>query len=188
MPINQETLSKYKYPNTLFIETGSHNGSTIQLAINIGFNRIISIELSEHYFKVCKHKFLNCGNVELILGDSSKVLDNILKNVHVSATFWLDGHYCGGGGDDTDYAPTAIGELKNPLMQELKVISKHHIKNHTILIDDMRLWHKNSEIEVDMINFDVEDIKSVILDINPNYKFYYENGHIPNDILVATTL
>jgi L-rhamnose mutarotase len=66
-------------------------------------------------------------------------------------------------------------------MEELKQIKDHSIKNHTILIDDRRLFGT-----ADFLDISEDTIKAAILEINPNYQFSYENGFIENDILVAT--
>jgi hypothetical protein len=92
--------------------------------------------------------------------------------IDAPATFWLDGHYSGAG--------TAKGKTNTPLLQELDHIGSHHIKTHTILIDDVRQFGTQ---EMDFITLDevVEKVRS----INPNYKFLFEDGFIPNDVLVA---
>jgi hypothetical protein len=73
-------------------------------------------------------------------------------------------------------------------MDELTAIKNHHIKNHTIMIDDVRLFADGVDKQ---IPYKIEDIKNFIVSINPEYKFTYEEGFtdkergIYNDILVA---
>lgn len=162
-----------KYPNNYFVETGSGGGEGIQRAISAGFQKIISIELSEKYFNICKKKFESNENVEIVLGDSSIVLSSIILSINQPITFWLDGHHsCG---------DTALGKYWSPLMIELEQIGNHSSKNHTILIDDLRCWNVNNPV----IRFGEKEIKESILKINEKYTFVYEDGHVPNDILVA---
>ena len=86
-----------EFPNKVFGETGTFCGDGIQLALNSNrFENIASIELSKEYYFLAKNKFINQKSVKLVLGDSSKVLANVIKNIHVPITFWLDGHYSGG--------------------------------------------------------------------------------------------
>lgn len=165
-----------KYVNQIFIETGSYTGDGIQAAINAGFPKIISIELSNKYYEQCKKRFKNNENVTIVLGDSINVLPEVLKNINERCTFWLDGH-CSGG-------DTASGKYLVPLMQELLIIKEHHIKNHTILIDDMRLL-KNHLAEWSNLNYSVKDIEETLLSINEEYKINYEYGMVEDDILVA---
>lgn len=169
MPAGKEIFKKY--PNPVFIETGSLVGDGIQHALNAGFKTIYSIELSRKLYDICVKRFEDIDNVHLIWGDSGKELGRLLTMIKEPATFWLDGHDSGGG--------TARGEVESPLMQELEIIKEHPIKTHTLIIDDLRCWHK--EIQ----GFDTEIIKSKCLEINPQYSFIFENGFIENDILVA---
>lgn len=171
MPSNTHVFSKY--PNHLFLETGSYLGSGIQQALDAGFKKIISIELSDKYFQICTNRFINNPDVKIIQGDSFKVLSEIIKDINEPITFWLDGHHsCG---------DTALGEYWAPLMQELDVIKEHPIKTHTILIDDMRCWESPNPVH----GFYKEDIFNKLKEINPDYTFTFEDGGEKNDILVA---
>jgi site-specific recombinase XerD len=64
-------------------------------------------------------------------------------------------------------------------MQELDAIKNHHIRTHTIIIDDLRCW------TIATHGFDAVTIMNKILTINSVYKFIYSNGHVENDILIA---
>jgi len=171
MPSKVENFKKYL--NGVFIETGSFVGDGIQQAINAGFPRIISIELSDKYYDISKSRFSNNPNIEIIRGDSFKMLPSILDKIDEQITFWLDGHHsCG---------DTALGEFWAPLMKELEVIKNHHINTHTIMIDDMRCWELPNETH----GFYKDDIFNILNEINPNYIYTYEDGSQENDILVS---
>jgi hypothetical protein len=159
-----------KYPHhSIFIETGSYIGDGIQLALDAGFLAVVSIELSEELFHQCEERFKDNSNVILLQGDSATVLPKILEDIRFPVTFWLDSHYSGDG--------TVMGEHYSSLLQELEAIKNHPIKNHIIMIDDVRLW-PNWGLNVEMI-------QQKLLEINPDYKFTFEDGYVPNDILVA---
>jgi hypothetical protein len=166
---NKENFEKY--PNPIWVETGSWHGDGIQQAIDAGFRELYSIELSHDLYLRCVDRFKDVPFVHLIEGDSSLVLDDLLNKLDKQITFWLDGHFSGGD--------TVCGKQNSPLMLELECIKRHSIKTHTIMIDDLRDWTKGNH------GFDVPMIKESILQINPEYKFFYEDGIIPNDILVA---
>jgi len=170
MPTNSNLFRKYMNP--IFVETGSYIGMGIQEALDAGFNKVYSIELSNFYYNICVEKFKNNENVHLIKGDSSEVLYDLIKNIDENITFWLDGHYSEGD--------TALGKMWSPLMLELESIKKHKINTHTIIIDDMRCWKISSEY-----NFCVDDITKKLYEINNNYELIYEDGFVPNDILIA---
>jgi len=161
-----------KYPNPIFIETGSLWGHGIQKALDVGFEKIYSIELSPRYFEHCCNRFAHCPNVQVLFGDSSIVLSQLLKSIDAPATFWLDGHF---SNDDT-----AKGKTNTPLMRELEHIRKHPIKTHTILIDDIRY------LGTDTLDFiTLEDLVGKLKEINPNYQITFEDGYCSNDVLVA---
>jgi hypothetical protein len=161
-----------KYPNEYFVETGSYQGDGIAIALKLGYKHIYSIEIAPHYHELCKQRFSNDPRVNLFLGDSAKILYDVIKTINAPMTFWLDGHYSAGD--------TGKGETYSPIMQELEAIKKHPVKNHTILIDDIRYL---GLVEFDYVTF--EEITSKILEINPNYTFSFEHGFVSNDILVA---
>lgn len=164
MPTNKEVFSKYL--NNIFIETGALVGDGIQHALDAGFNTVFSIELSIDLYNICASRFANCDNVHMIHGDSSIMIPALLRMVKEPVTFWLDAH----GSSTTE-------KNESPLMRELDAISGHHIRTHTILIDDIRCF--------DSFGLNIETVKSRILRINKDYWFYYEYGFQANDILVA---
>lgn len=158
--------------NKCFVETGSYLGDGIKNALESGFDKIYSIEISEKYYEYCKERFSEYPNVYLFWGDSSKVLQNVIGSIQEPITFWLDGHYSSG--------ETGRGDTNTPLLQELIIIKNHPIKTHTIIIDDIRCL---STKEWDYIPLSY--IIRMILSINPDYKIAYRNGYIKNDVLVA---
>lgn len=175
MPINKKFLEKYK--SSVFVETGSYKGDGIQLALDVGFKYIYSIEIMQEYYNFCKNRFINNKNVYLYLGDSKVILKTILDKIDTNATFWLDGHYFG--------PEVPIGTVLSPLMEEVEIISQHFIKNHTILIDDVRLWEKEYAIKIPEV---IKTIKS----INNGYCITFEDGvfcgdkdYYEKDVLVA---
>lgn len=154
-----------KYPNPVFVETGSCDGDGIQLALDAGFKTIYSIELAPEHYEHCVERFKDNQNVHLLFGDSSLVLSEILSIINVPITFWIDAHY---------YEASIC-----PLLQEIEAIRNHHIKTHTLMIDDIR----------DLVNYglglNIDVLKQKISLINPDYKFTFEDGYTQNDILIA---
>jgi hypothetical protein len=154
-----------RYPNRVFIETGSYHGDGIQQALDAGFQEVISMECDRDLFNITQDRFWDYNNVVYLYGDSREVLQEVLDEIDEPCTFWLDSH-----------SPNNL-----PLLKELEIIKKHPIKTHTILIDDLRLWTKAEH------GYDTESLKEVLLSINPNYKIRLDGSpDFPNDILVAT--
>ena len=171
MPFINELL---QYKNDYFVETGTYEGDTTEFALNNGFKNVYSIELSDVFYYNCVKKFLNNKNVKIFKGNSRYDLYKIISNINSQITFWLDGHWSGVPDVGCDK------ELLCPVLHELEQIKSHHIKTHTIMVDDIRLMDGN--------HFEVTkpQIERKILEINPNYKFkYYNDQYAINDVLVA---
>ena len=171
------TLSPYilkKYPNPYFLETGTSDGSGVELALNYPYEQIISIEINQELQEQNKIKFssyIKDNKLNLITGDSLLCLKNSIKNLNKPTTFWLDAH--------VDHGPK--GTKPCPLYEELEAIGSSYLKNHTILIDDLRILGHHWGAGITL-----EALKEKIIKINPNYEFTLEDGIQPNDILAAT--
>jgi hypothetical protein len=170
--LTKEVLEKY--PNDIFVETGTLYGDAVKLAILCGFKKIYSIEINPDLVKSNRLQFANLieqGLVEIIEGDTSIVFPELVKRLDGRTTFWLDAHWDGG----------PMGTVKCPLPMELEAIRSHSIKNHTIMIDDRRCFGIG--------NWGAGIVESEIIakvkDINPLYEIAYENGCIPDDIITA---
>ncbi len=166
-------FSLAKYLNPIFIETGTFRGDGVQKALNAGFEKIYSIDVSPKFHQECSERFaqeIQKGQVELILGDSQYALQDLIKQIAQPATFWLDAH----GG----------AKGKNcPLYEELETIYKHPIKTHTILIDDIRLVHKSDAWGGHTVT--VEGLIERLKKINSDYNIGFDKGQIEDDVLYA---
>ena len=160
-------------PNGVFVETGSYLGDGIQAALDAGFKRVISIELSDKYFGICQKRFEGDVRVTLVQGDSALMLGDVIDSIQEPITFWLDGHWSAGD--------TAKGVHAIPLLQELHVIARHAVKNHTILIDDMRCWKQFNP----MHGFDEQDVLTTLRRIGTFTHEFIDSPHAPQDILIA---
>jgi hypothetical protein len=175
MPGSTQVFSKY--PNSVFVETGTYHGEGILYALQAGFKNIRSVELFDKLYHMCLEKFKNFPNVKLYQGNSSEKLWEMIANINEPITFWLDAHYSD--------SSTAKGPEFSPIIKELEVIKRHPINTHTILIDDIR--------DMGTMHFDFvtrEQVIEKLMEINPNYTISYENGLngdmiFYNDILVA---
>ena len=162
----------------IFFETGTHKGDGIQSALEVGFDQIISIEIDKHFVEVSSNRFakeISNGQVQIFEGDTLKIMGDVIEKINEHITFWLDAHW--------DVGSSICGEKKCPLYEELNFIKNHQIKNHLILIDDMRLM---GSPEAWGVNVHKEKIIENILKINKDYKFSYINTPpFGEDVLVA---
>lgn len=150
----QLELLKYKEKFNLevLIETGTCYGGTID-ALKTNFKKLISIEISHELFQLAVIKFVKYSHIKIYEGDSGNLLPQILKNIDQKCLFWLDGHYSGDN--------TGKGELNTPIYKELEAIYNHRV-DHTILIDDARLFVGKEDYPT------MSDLTSFIRKFNPN--------------------
>ena len=147
----KELFKKYKINNKIFLETGTHKGESVQTALDLGFEKIISVEIIPEMYNKCCDLFSKENKVKLFLGDSNSRIKEMLDLVDSPALFWLDGHQDGVSGD--------------PLWGELEAIKNHNIKTHTIIVDDIPIYFG-----------DGSQVKNKILEINPDYCFITEDA------------
>lgn len=171
MPI-KFNLRQYNSPGSVFIETGLWKCQGVVKALHAGFERVISIEVDPKIFNAGRKrlsKHITSGRVSLLLGDSAQLMEAALLLAGDSRiVFWLDGHYQGSG-----------VRTENPLYAELRSIGGHARKDHTILIDDRRLFTR--------LTWGIEEtrIRQMLLDTNPEYHFCYLRGYVKNDVFCA---
>ena len=162
--VKKEFIAKFK-GNKIFVETGTQTGAGVESALFSGFEEIHSIEIREDFYNIALKQFKDNPKVHLYLGDSRIELPKILEKIKEPATFWLDAH------SNTD----------SPILEELEMLKKHPIKNHTILIDDCGNFDK----AMGKIGFFV--IAKNTQQINLNYKLQLDtaNAAYPQAVLVA---
>lgn len=165
-----------KYLNKYFVETGTYIGNSVQLALDCGFEKIITMEINPEKVNYVKERFseeIENKKVIIFEGDTVDVFPEAIKLLDAPATFWLDAHW--------DDGPK--GEYLCPLPIELELLLNNPIKEHTLLIDDRRLFGVPGTTWGHTI--DEEGILESIFDINSEYKISYEDGCVANDIIVA---
>ncbi|MBI1798044.1 MAG: hypothetical protein HYR74_13470 [Candidatus Eisenbacteria bacterium] len=114
----------------MLIETGTYEGEMARKA-SAHFRRVVTIELDPGLARAAERRLARLGNVEVLCGDSARVLPQVLAALREPALFWLDGHFSGVG--------TARGDTDTPLAAELEAIARHPVAGHVVLIDDARL-------------------------------------------------
>ena len=162
------------FPNDYFVETGTFSGQGINYALRAKFPEIHSIELLPVNVKNVSRMFQNNDNVHIHEGDSGKILYDVIKDFDKPITFWLDAH---SGIDNANQKNT-------PILEELEQIKLHHIKTHTILIDDM---HCSGTVLFDGIT--KEQIAEKVKEVNPEYEISYvpggDDAEYPVNVMVA---
>src|SRR5688572_15711107 len=113
--VKEELIRDYakRFRTEVLIETGTYLGDMIH-AMRKSFTRIFSFELDEKLAAQARERFAGDKHVEIIQGDSGKLLGDCLATINEPCLFWLDGHYSGG--------ITAKGSLETPIKNELQFI------------------------------------------------------------------
>lgn len=111
------------------IETGTFTGETVAAVAPL-VRRVVSIELDDRMYQAARRRFAGQPHVELLHGDSGRLLPEVLASIREPALFWLDGHYTGG-----ESARTGVD---SPIVAEVTAILKHSVRGHVVLIDDAR--------------------------------------------------
>ena len=146
----------------IFIETGTFLGDMVNVVKNF-FEEIYSIEINEKLYQISKKRFKKYNHIHIIKGDSGGILKFLLRKINKPALFWLDAHYSGG--------ITDRGEKETPITKELQNILNHQLKNHIILIDDVRLFKGKNDYPT------IEELRG-ILNNQPHYHLTIEDDII----------
>src|SRR5262249_28685908 len=138
IPINPHSYLKYLALRALgkrtaarwLIESGTFLGVT-SARCSKSFERVITIELDPELARQAASFLKKYPNVNVIQGDAVKLLPSILAQQNCErVVVFLDGHFSGG--------ITAQGELPEPALVELEVLSQYISKVYGIIIDDFR--------------------------------------------------
>jgi hypothetical protein len=116
----------------VLIETGTYLGVTTNRCAPF-FKKVYTIELNQELAEKAKNFLSKRDNVDVVQGDALQILPTILQKETVkNSLIFLDGHFSGG--------ITACGELPEPAIEELKLISKYKDRVNAVIIDDFRLF------------------------------------------------
>lgn len=145
----------------LFLE---HQGDTTKFDLHTN-EEDYSFKEKESYFY---------ETINLINKDSVAGLKELLPTINEPCCFWLDAH--------AGAAKYARGPKDVPLLDELEMISNHHIKNHIIAIDDVHLLGKsqtdnNGKEICDYTYVTESQVFNQLKKINNNYQISYESPY-----------
>lgn len=145
-------LKRLKEDASVFIETGTNLGHGVQVALDAGFERVITFETNQTLWEKSVSRFRQNDGVELILGDSRTEMLKAIKDIEGRMLFWLDGH-----------------SMKDiPLIEELDQIKALDRNDHIILIDDVRMMDTEH-----WDYFKKSDLESKVMEINSKYAITY---------------
>ena len=161
----KELFGSYKGDCKIFFETGTHHGDSVQTALDLGFDKVISVEIVDSFYEECVERFKDVLGTKVFLfkGNSIELMDSMLDLVDAKCMFWIDAH-------DTE------GEL--PAYIELTKIKEHNITDSIIIVDDIPVYFYNFNILSLMLssinsNYEIKLVDALNEnngDIYPNYR------------------
>jgi hypothetical protein len=141
--INRFEIDKLRenYKLGMFLETGTLHGGGVESALNAGFENIISIEIEPTLAAAAKERFNTNKNIDIIEGDSSKVIKEIVNSIQHNTLFWLDAHFPGADIGIRPYRDCLKYDYNTriPLEVELTAIAARQGKFKDVIIAD-DLW------------------------------------------------
>jgi hypothetical protein len=155
-----------KYSKT-FIETGTCHGRTVQVALDLGYESIRTVEVYREFYYNCVERFKGNKKVCVYLGKSTENLQDMLEAAGGQCVIFLDAHPAGpntGGHDDlVEKGDKSEFHQDSILRAELEIILSHR-KDHVIIIDDQNGLNPISQAHINQI-----------FAANPAYKFYFHD-------------
>jgi hypothetical protein len=152
-PVKRATVCDHgaEHGLAVLVETGTWRGDMVEAARG-RFRRVVSIELDPALAAAARERFAKHPNVEILEGDSARVLPTVLASLEEGAVFWLDGHFSAGD--------TARGESDTPVRRELEAVLSHPVRDHVVLIDDAHLFTGEGDYpSIDEVRATVERLR-----------------------------
>lgn len=163
--VKEEMIREYakRFGTNVLIETGTYLGDMVH-AMRKTFARIVSFELDEKLAAQARERFAGDKHIEIVQGDSGKLLGEYLTKINEPCLFWLDGHYSGG--------ITAKGSLETPIKNELQSILSHPVAGHVVLIDDARCFTGENDYPT------IDELQQFVKAQKPDWKFSVDTDAI----------
>lgn len=130
------------------VETGTYLGDTTRF-LSQYVKKIYSIEIGTQLAAMARRRFKRKPEIEIMLGDSGELLEELLLEINGNVLFFLDGHFSEG------ITSTSLS-YETPLIRELQVLSKsRNLLQSIIVIDDAHELSKGNDYPSE------NDIKSI---------------------------
>jgi hypothetical protein len=169
-----ELFSKYRKYSDILIETGTFIGDGVQCAFDAGYEKVYSCDINSEFVSTARKKFKD-KDFTVLLKPSEIALKDFLGEINQRCVIFLDGHAMPKDSNPStrEFGDTTLSEnaLTCPLIEELRIISEHHIKDHVILIDDFQCF---STWCFDDLSYD--EVLDFVKKINPKYKSLIKNN------------
>ena len=142
-----------------FIETGTYRGLNAETHAS-NFQYIGTCEVNPEYFKLAQKRLQKYPNVYPVLMDSSEYL-KAWRKANDNILFYLDAHFFAEGCKTNKDRFVVLKELKSLEGRTNSIIVIHDFDNNEF-----------GHITYDGISLDLLLLKSSLLRVNPNFRFY----------------
>ena len=184
VPVSLLKEIKEKHNCNVFFETGLFHGHSARIALDIGFEKVFSVELLNHFIERGKKTFekeISENRYFLIADDSANIRNHLDAVIDDKVVFWLDAHI-DNGLNNAVANPLEICPVVHEI-ESLRVLNKKPV----ILVDDISIiedsfpWGDKSSNAI--------NLEKIITKID-SLPFDYEISYWPSpasekDILVA---
>lgn len=128
---------KQRYGLSTFVETGCYRGDGIAAALEVGFERAFSCDISHEFVRQCRDRFQGDDSVTIFELESLAFLRQVLPSLSGPTLFWLDAHFPHVYG--LDQFESSIGKF--PLPAEIALIAtlKPDVGWDVVVADDLRV-------------------------------------------------
>ncbi|TAE78165.1 MAG: hypothetical protein EAZ65_02825 [Verrucomicrobia bacterium] len=156
--VKQKNLRDFRdrFGLEILVETGTYKGDMVE-AMKGGFRKVYSIELADHFHQAAVRRFQQDAHVEILHGDSGRVMAELVPKLDGPTLFWLDGHYSAG--------TTARGDKDTPILEELDHIFARKDFHCVVLVDDARCFEGLSE----QIYPSIDEVRAFVNERRPGW-------------------
>jgi hypothetical protein len=130
----------------LLIETGTWLGDGIEVALEAGFQEIVSCDINEELVAQARTRFAGLS-VKIYHGASEEVLGVIANRLEEPAVFFLDAHAMPPSPSSREFSSSTLrrGDEENkhlhcPIQREIDIILNSNLRGHAILVDDRQCF------------------------------------------------
>lgn len=135
-------IKKFNLEN--YVETGTGAGDCLSHVLNLGFKKLISVEIYPQVYEGAVNRFKDT-QAKVLLGNSYEVLPSILENLEGNVLFFLDAHFPGADFHFETYNSTTDYDTRLPLEREVRTIKQHRDTSKDVfIIDDLRVYEDNN--------------------------------------------
>ena len=125
-----------------FVETGTGLAEVVRAVHDVDSSLTIhTIEVVPEIYEQNNIRFSYLKKVNWHLGESARVLSEVVPTLEGNTLFWMDAHFPGADVGLSSYGDEKDIDKRLPLRKELETILENRdVSNDVIVIDDLRIY------------------------------------------------